>query len=329
MKTQKIIQKIKKLSEKYSSTGQDLYSYLDGLLYADYIGYWNYIRLDTLLSLQSPKTDFPDEKIFIIYHQITELYFQLSLLELEQINNNGRNVSETGEDLGWKKTLTAELFVEKMKRLNRYSINLINSFDIMIHGMHKEQFLKFRMSLLPSSGFQSVQYRMMEIQSTDLVNLIGATIIPKKTESNSMNKIFNNLYWKIGANELASGKKTYTLKQFEKKYQDRLIKLAKKMKSNNIWQKYKSLSLKDKKNKTLIKLLREYDRNININWKLAHYKSVVQYLKTSRANIIATGGTNWQEFLPPKFQKIIFFPELWSQTEKKNWGKTWVQSIIS
>ena len=77
--------KINKLSEKYSATGQDLYSYLDGLLYADYIGYWNYINLETLLSLQRPKTDFPDEKIFIIYHQITELYFKLCLLELEQI----------------------------------------------------------------------------------------------------------------------------------------------------------------------------------------------------------------------------------------------------
>ena len=45
------------------------------------------------------------------------------------------------------------------------------------------------------------------------------------------------LYWKLGANELKSGK-SYTLMQFEKKYQERLIKLAIKMKSQNIWQKY-------------------------------------------------------------------------------------------
>jgi tryptophan 2,3-dioxygenase len=50
---------------------------LDGLLYADFLTYWDYIHLDTLLSLQSPKTPFPDEEIFIIYHQITELYFKL------------------------------------------------------------------------------------------------------------------------------------------------------------------------------------------------------------------------------------------------------------
>ena len=78
MSEKKLIEeKIKKLAEKYSSTGQDLTSYLEGLLYADYLSYWDYINLDTLLTLQVPKTDFPDENIFIIYHQITELYFKL------------------------------------------------------------------------------------------------------------------------------------------------------------------------------------------------------------------------------------------------------------
>ena len=71
MKDKKLIEKINQLSEKYSSTGQDIYSFLDGLLYSDYMGYWDYIHLDTLLSLQTPKTDFPEENIFIIYHQIT------------------------------------------------------------------------------------------------------------------------------------------------------------------------------------------------------------------------------------------------------------------
>ena len=161
MNEESLIEKIKQLSKKYSSTGQDLSSYLDGLLYADYVGYWNYIHLDTLLSLQTPKTDFPDEHIFIIYHQITELYFKLCLLEIEHINKNGRNVIETGEDLGWNKTLKIDLFIEKMKRINRYLNNLIDSFDIMTKGMEKKQFLKFRMALLPSIGFQSVQYRMI------------------------------------------------------------------------------------------------------------------------------------------------------------------------
>ena len=48
--------------------------------HADFPTYWDYINLDTLLSLQHPVTPFPDEQIFIIYHQTTELYFKLSCM---------------------------------------------------------------------------------------------------------------------------------------------------------------------------------------------------------------------------------------------------------
>ena len=252
------------------------------------------------------------------------MYFKLCLLELEQINKNGKNVLDTGEDLGWHKELAVGVFIEKLERVNRYLKNLINSFDIMIMGMDKDQFLKFRMALLPSSGFQSIQYRMMEIRSTDLENL---TKIDRKNKED-ISVLFEKLYWKLGANELRSGKKSYTLMQFEKKYQERLMKLANKMQSKNIWQKYINLNVSDQKNKKLISLLREYDVSVNINWKLAHYKSAVKYLKKSEKDIAATGGTNWQKFLPPKFQKIIFFPKLWSEKEKKDWGKKWVKSVI-
>ena len=323
MDDKKLIEKINQLSSKYLTTGQDLYSFLDGLLYSDYLGYWDYIHLDTLLSLQTPKTDFPDEKIFIIYHQITELYFKLSLLELEQINKNGKNVIETGEDLGWNKEISLEIFIEKMSRINRYIKHLINSFDIMTEGMSRDQFLRFRMALLPSSGFQSVQYRMLEIRSTNLENL---TV--NNTEGSSLDEIFKHIYWKMGANDLDSGKKTYTLKQFEKKYDKRLLKLINKMQTKNVWKKYTLLSDKDQQNQQLINLLKDYDVNVNINWKLSHYKSAVKYLKSSHKDVEATGGTNWQKYLPPKFQKIIFFPQLWSEEEKNNWGKSWVESII-
>ena len=323
MKDKKLIEKINQLSKKYSSTGQDIYSFLDGLLYSDYMGYWDYIHLDTLLSLQTPKTDFPDENIFIIYHQITELYFKLCLAEIEQINKNGKNILDTGEDLGWHKELSVDLFIQKLERINRYIKNLIHSFDIMVDGMEKNQFLKFRMALLPSSGFQSIQYRMLEIRSTDLNELSNTTT---QTPC-SVEEVMETLYWKLGANELKSGKKSYTLKQFEKKYQERLIKLAKKMESKNIWQKYMELKDGDRKNKKLISLMKEYDLNVNVYWKLSHYKSAVKYLKKAHKELAATGGTNWQKYLPPKFQKIIFFPKLLTKKEKDNWGKEWVKSI--
>ena len=85
-----IVEKLNALAEKYDAMGQDIVSYLDGLLYADYLTYWEYIDLDILLNLQYPKTSFPDEMVFIVYHQITELYFKLTIHELNQISHNGK-----------------------------------------------------------------------------------------------------------------------------------------------------------------------------------------------------------------------------------------------
>ena len=85
MNTKVLLEKLKKLEEKYEINGQNLESYLDGLYEADFLNYWDYIHLDTLLSLQTRRTGFPDEEIFIVFHQVSELYFRLILLELGQI----------------------------------------------------------------------------------------------------------------------------------------------------------------------------------------------------------------------------------------------------
>src|SRR6186713_2912433 len=124
-----LLEQLTKLQQKYAVMGQDLSSYLDGLLYSDYLTYWDYIHLDTLLSLQSPETSLPDEKVFILYHQITELYFRMVMLELEQISS--------------RPNIDATFFIERINRIIRYFQNLVNSFEIMVVGMVKEQFLKF------------------------------------------------------------------------------------------------------------------------------------------------------------------------------------------
>ena len=321
MSSKKIVQeKIKELSEKYSSTGQDLPSYLEGLLYAEYLSYWDYIHLDTLLTLQTPKTDFPDENIFIIYHQITELYFKLIINELEQITNNGRDISKNGKDLGWRKKMTFDFFKNRMNRIIRYFDNLINSFDIMIEGMSREEFTKFRMSLLPGSGFQSFQFRSIEIYSTPIKNLL----IKEKIKKSNNPQDIQNIYWSKGATELKSGKKTYTLTQFQKKYNNSLSELVVNMKRKNVWLKFKKLHTTKKEKEELSKLLKKYDFSVNVKWKLAHFKSAVKHLK-SKGIKTATGGTNWEKYLPPRFQKIIFFPELWTKKEKEEWGISWLK----
>ena len=321
--------RLSQLQEKYNAIGQDMNSYLDGLLTSNVTNYWEYINVDTLLSLQHPKTDFPDEQIFIIYHQITELYFKLCLHELEQIANCGRYILPNGEDMGWKAFLEPEYFAKRVMRINRYFEALTKSFDIMGDGMEKEQFLRFRMSLLPASGFQSAQYRLIEICSTDFIRLVDKDVRGNfEGKEASIEELFEHIYWKKGATEISSGVKTLTLKMFERKYAALFIKHAYDYRQKNIWAKYKALSKADQENPALISALKQLDVNVNVNWPLVHYRSAAKYLGQDKNDIPATGGTNWQKYLPPRFQKRMFFPELWTTTEKEEWGKGWVETQL-
>jgi tryptophan 2,3-dioxygenase len=308
-----IEERLSQLQEKYEAMGQDMTSYLDGLLHADFLTYWDYIHLDTLLSLQSPKTPFPDEEIFIIYHQITELYFKLALHECQQITA--------------AQPLNATFFTARLKRINRYFEALTQSFEIMVDGMEKEQFLKFRMSLLPASGFQSGQYRMIEIYATDFINLV-ARDKREELRNASIEQQFEYLYWKFGATELSTGKKTLTLKQFEKKYAKAFIELGNASANSNFNVLYIQLKNNSQATPELENELKQLDINVNVNWPLSHYKSAVRYLNREPEEIKATGGTNWQKYLPPRFQKRIFYPSLWTAEEVENWGKGWVDSVL-
>ncbi len=302
------------LQQKYRPLGQDLASYLEGLLYSDFLNYWDYIHLDTLLSLQNPRTKIPDEEIFIMYHQITELYFKLCLHEYNQV---AADPAPTGQ-----------MLLTRVGRINRYFENLIDSFDVMVDGMDPKEFLKFRMALMPASGFQSVQYRMIEICSTDLRNLTDKAKREALGLQSTHEEMYGCIYWKEGATEAATGAKTLTLLQFEEKYSAKLIRHAQEFATKNLWAVYKQLSPKEQQNPKLINHLKELDSNVNVNWPLMHYKSAVRYLHKDPSVIAATGGTNWQKYLPPKFQKRIFYPEIWTAEEIDNWGKGWVNDIV-
>ena len=313
--TPELKEKLSLLNEKYAALGEDFNAYLEGLLYADVTTYWDYIQLDTLLSLQKPKTSFPDEVVFIMYHQITELYFKLALREFEALGNI--------------QTPTKAHFIDRVSRINRYFDALVKSFEIMINGMDREEFLKFRMSLLPASGFQSAQYREIEIFSTDFINLVAKDQREQLQGTSDLSLLFEHIYWKAGATEEATGKKTLTLIQFEEKYRDQFIALANNCRDKNLWQVYLRLSEADQADDNVQQALRQNDINVNINWPLAHYKSAVRYLARQDKDVAATGGTNWQKYLPPRFQKRIFYPTLWSAEEQENWGKAWVEETFS
>ncbi len=173
------------------------------------------------------------------------------------------------------------------------------------------------MALLPSSGFQSVQFREIEIMATDFALLLDEPI----GEGGTLADQYERIYWKRGATELSSRQKTLTLRQFERQYSDRLIRLAADYQQTNLRQCMLALQQQGALPQDLIAGLRAFDERVNVRWKLMHLRSAVRYLHKTPEAIEATGGTNWQRYLPPADQKRVFFPELWTEAEREHWGR--------
>ncbi len=294
------------LKEKYDKLGQDLNVHLEGLLHSKPINYWDYIQTDALLNLQIPRSTLPDEMVFIMYHQINELLFKMILGEIEQIAKTD--------------SVDASMFSLKLMRISRYFDMLTSSFSIMKDGMDVEQYNKFRHTLTPASGFQSAQYRKIEFASTELINLIDKRYRDTINRKSSYKNAFEHLYWQAAGKDYKTGKKSYTLTVFEHKYKEEFIRFTKFYNTHNLWTKFKALAQKEKENKQLIKAMRHYDYTVNIKWVMAHYNTANHYLNIGGKTAEATGGSEWVKYMHPKYQKRIFFPELWTNQELEAWG---------
>lgn len=320
-----LLKKLEKLSAKFEKSGQKLSDYLDGMMHSQYLTYWDYVQIETLLSLQRPKTDLKDEMIFVTYHQITELYFKLILWELEQLTGTSDDQASENNEA----TTEAKTFLDKIQRLNRYFRQLESSFSVMTEGMERQQFAEFRMALMPSSGFQSVQYRLIEIASTDSVNLVHPDHVLWLSADSTDREFLDRLYWKAGSRDTKTGKKNLTLRQFEEKYDKMLLSKLGEFRECNLRQQIQPfIQPEAPHSEEIIAELRTYDQLANVYWPLAHFKAAVRYLVSGKEDKPATGGTNWRKYLPPRYQRIIFFPELWTDEEKENWGKSWVLENI-
>ena len=295
------------LTRKYEALDQNVNVHLDGLLHSKPITYWDYIQTDALLNLQIQRTTLPDEMVFLMYHQVNELLFKMILWEIDQVAN--------------EKDITATFFETKLMRISRYFDVLTSSFTVMKDGMDVEQYNKFRNTLTPASGFQSAQYRKIEFASTELINLIDNRFRETIDRNTSFEHAFEHLYWQAAGKDFKTGKKSYLLTVFEEKYKDEFIRFAEFYNTHNLWTIFKSLPEEVKVDEDLIKAMRHYDYTVNITWVMAHYNTANHYLNIGGKTVEATGGSEWVKYMHPKYQKRIFFPDLWSEEELTNWGK--------
>ncbi|CAM3468517.1 Tryptophan 2,3-dioxygenase [Flavobacterium longum] len=300
-------QLLQELDRKFADMGQKTDTHLEGLLWGKPITYWDYIQTDALLNLQTQRTVLPDEMVFIMYHQINELLFKMVLWEIDQITTIEK--PET------------TFFAERLMRISRYFDMLTTSFTIMGDGMELEQYMKFRNTLTPASGFQSAQYRIIEFASTDLINLIDHRFRATIDRNTPYEHALEHLYWQAAGKDYHTGEKSYLLKAFEAKYKAEFLRKMEAYNTTNLWQKFKSLPDEDRNNPDLIKAMRHYDYTVNVTWVMGHLNAARKYIDSGIGSGEATGGSDWKKYMHPKHQKRIFFPELWSEEERNNWGQ--------
>src|SRR5262245_62167299 len=114
------------------------------------VTYSSYLKIDELLSLQQPLSDGPehDETLFIVIHQVYELWFKQLLHELDfLVTTLGR-----GDTPRAQHTLKRVLTILKV---------LVHQIDVL-ETMTPLEFLSFRARLESGSGFQSFQFRELE-----------------------------------------------------------------------------------------------------------------------------------------------------------------------
>jgi len=122
------------------------------------MNYHDYLEIDRLLSCQNPESarrgqPAHDEMLFIVVHQVYELWFKLILTEVQSV------LSLFTSDRVDEKLM--DLIVARLQRVIEIQQLLIDQVRIM-ETMTPLDFLEFRDMLIPASGFQSWQFRVLE-----------------------------------------------------------------------------------------------------------------------------------------------------------------------
>ena len=117
--------------------------------FAEHMSYGDYLKLDRLLSAQKPISEQHDEMLFIVIHHVQELWIRLIVHEL-------------GGAMASLRADKADVAFKSLARVSRIQEQLVSAWDVL-STMTPADYLTFRHELGGASGFQSYQYRMMEI----------------------------------------------------------------------------------------------------------------------------------------------------------------------
>lgn len=255
--------------------------------------YWNYHNIEALLSCKQPLTASQDEDLFIAVHQICELAFHQMIVDMERVLDLLEEALSNNTDPIIGDTSEACYFFQRILRFYEVVVKTMPILGTM------RAFAEFRTTIGPTSGFQSFQFRHLEIMS-------------------GVRK-----YWD-GATNDAEGKPHIAEVEFNRQYGEQIMAWFERYRDRNLVYYYETLvsrgtgSSNSKQSNSLhshasasaiLKCLRAYDE-LQTRFHQAHLGLAIQQLRIVGADV-GTGGTSFRDYLAKYTkQQAPLFPDL-------------------
>jgi tryptophan 2,3-dioxygenase len=253
------------------------------------VTYGSYLALDELLALQRPRSEGPehDEMLFIVIHQVYELWFKEILHELDQV-------------MRWLDGDDATRAQHTMKRILTILKVLVAQLDIL-ETMTPLEFQSFRARLEAASGFQSDQFRQLEfLLGHKTAGAIARFPADSRAHAALRSRFAARTLWDAFSHYLARVGYTVPVSVLrrdvtgpvsgDERMQDVLISV------------YRS----DPKNAELCERLVDLDEGMQ-EWRYRHVKMVQRTIGTRPG----TGGSSGAAYLSTTLMQPLF-PDLWA-----------------
>jgi tryptophan 2,3-dioxygenase len=251
--------------------------------------YSSYLALDRLLRLQQPRSEPPehDEMLFIVIHQVYELWFRLLIHEFDKV----RRDFESGD--AWSA-------IDTFKRVRAVMKTLVGQLDVL-ETMTPRSFAAFRDRLETASGFQSVQFRELEFlvgyKRPEMLRHYppgtpGLAELERRLREPSLTDSFYELLERSGVEvpEDLRGRPPEEPARADERIQDGLLRLYETRPDMRV----------------LLELMTDFDEGMQ-EWRYRHVKMVERTI----GNKHGTGGSLGVEFLRKTLFRPIF-PDLWA-----------------
>jgi tryptophan 2,3-dioxygenase len=252
------------------------------------VTYGNYLKVDELLSLQQPRSPGPehDEMLFIVIHQVYELWFKQLLHEFDRV----RRLLESDETHRALHTLKRILTILKV---------MVAQLDIL-ETMTPLEFLTFRERLEAASGFQSDQFRQVEfLLGSKSEQAIGRFPQASRARTALERRYKEPTLWDAILRYLSREGYPVPSAQLARDV------IARVEPSPEIQQILVDVYRKDTKNAELCERLVDLDEGIQ-EWRYRHVKMVERTIGTKKG----TGGSAGAAYLRETVGRPIF-PDLW------------------